>query len=113
MTATAGGERCGATVKAQAIPAGKPGYVVLENATDAPQNWHVVGAENASPYVAGSIPSALEPRPPFANGSDVHTLVAGAFGGPTGVPFVITRRGTYTFVSDADPAHLRGTLVVR
>jgi hypothetical protein len=93
------------------VPAGKPGYVVLENATDAPQNWHVIGAENTSPY--SSIPSAMEPAPPFARGSDVHTRVVGAFDGPIGVPFVITRRGTYTFVSDADPEHLRGTLVVR
>lgn len=93
------------------LPAGKPGYVILKNDTDAPQNWHVLGAPNASSY-AGFTPPGLGPSPPFASGSDIHTLPTPP-GAQFGVPFIAARRGTYTFVSDADPAHLRGTLTVR
>jgi hypothetical protein len=92
------------------LPAGRPAYVILKNDTTVAQSWHVVGvpdaADNASRWPLPPIPAEAT----FADGSDIHVVVP-----PDeqfGRPFTVATRGTYTFVSDAAPGRLHGTLVV-
>jgi hypothetical protein len=90
------------------IPAGKPAYIILKNETSVIQSWHIVGVPdaNVTRWPLPPIPFAAA----FADGNDVHVVVPP--GGQLGRPFTLTKRGTYTVVSDANPAHLHGTVVV-
>ncbi len=93
------------------LPAGRPAYVILKNNTTVAQSWHVVGVPDAAGNARRwpPLPSNLLGAD-FPDGSDIHVVTPP--GGQLGRPFTIAKRGTYTVVSDADPTHLRRTLVV-